>query len=260
MRSLAPVGLAVLLAVLAMSGCFKDSSKSPSSKKTDSHVATSETVEDTPASKEAAEAEVKPAPVDAPPAAAAPAIPLAGTSQPQAAPATPDQQTKETLEPNPLPQTALSAPAASTNKKSGKNADAKAPARSIAVVGDSLAVGIGMTMEQHVKQYEGMSFHSMGKVSTGLINKKSFDWEKKLTELVTREKPAAVVVMMGGNDANNSIAGKAPGTPEWNEAYRQKAENFLKIAADSGVKVLWVGLPVMGNDGMRRRQVGFPQP
>jgi uncharacterized protein len=54
-----------------------------------------------------------------------------------------------------------------------------------------------------------------------------------------------VVVMMGGNDANNPIAGKEAGTPEWGEAYRQKAESFLKIASGAGVKVLWVGLPAM---------------
>ncbi|WP_428559184.1 MAG: DUF459 domain-containing protein [Solidesulfovibrio sp. DCME] len=116
---------------------------------------------------------------------------------------------------------------------------------SVAVVGDSLAVGVGMTMAQHLEGAHGLGCQPLGKVSTGLINKKFFDWEKKLSELVAREKLAAVVVVMGGNDANNAIGGKQPGSPQWAEAYRGKAESFLRIASGAGVKVIWVGLPAM---------------
>ena len=54
-----------------------------------------------------------------------------------------------------------------------------------------------------------------------------------------------VLRMMGGNDANNAIAGKAAGSPEWGAAYRGKVEHFLRIAATAGVRILWVGLPAM---------------
>jgi len=132
------------------------------------------------------------------------------------------------------------------------------------VVGDSLAVGIGVTMEKRIRHYAGASCASLGKVSTGLISKRFFDWEKRLAELVASGKPDAVVVMMGGNDANNAIAGKTAGSPAWEAAYREKAEHFLRIASAAGVKVLWVGLPVMrdpaycrpGAGGQCRRQAG----
>ena len=137
---------------------------------------------------------------------------------------------------------------------SGSSA-AKAPGKMVAVVGDSLAVGIGMTMSQHIQNYQGAGCFPLGKVSTGLISKRFFDWEKKLSELVAKEKLAAVVVMMGGNDANNPIAGKPAGTPEWDAAYREKAESFLRIAAQAGVKVLWVGLPAMRDPAYNKRVV-----
>lgn len=250
------------------------------------------------------EAQVKPAPEPAPPAAAPPAnlvVTPPATPEP-ARPASPEEQTKKTLEPKAVPTAAPPQPrseplaaepeaeapkpavapadiwqkegapqgaaaekeqtpppgqaekpaspeAPATSEQPAEATAEKAPAKvepaSVAVVGDSLAVGIGMTMSQRLKKYEGVACYPLGKVSTGLINKRFFDWEKKLSELVAKEKVSAMVVMMGGNDANNAIGGKRAGTPEWGDAYREKAEDFLRIAAKAGVKIYWVGLPAM---------------
>uniref|UniRef100_I2Q4U4 Uncharacterized protein n=1 Tax=Desulfovibrio sp. U5L TaxID=596152 RepID=I2Q4U4_9BACT len=267
----ASLALALFLALFpAMHGCTRNSGNTTDNPPGQAATAATE-----------AEAEVKPVPEKEPPAAAPPAMPpLAGPEAVgPARPAAPEEQTKATLEPKPVPSASLPqprsepAPPAPQTQPSpepagrqasgpspepakaapGNAAPAKAPERSIAVVGDSLAVGIGMTMAEHMDQYEGVGCHPLGKVSTGLISKKFFDWEKRLAELVATEKLAAVVVMMGGNDANNPIAGKAAGTPEWDAAYRQKAESFLRIAAAAKVKVLWVGLPAMRDPAYGKR-------
>jgi hypothetical protein len=253
MRPVITIGLALLLASLILPGCVKFADKPPTS------------ATETTTTAASPEAEVKPAPVSSPPAAAPPAmLPLDSPPSTQsgsvARPAAPEEETKEAMEPTPAVQTAaLAPPRPETPPKLPAPAPiqapgtAKAPERAIAVVGDSLAVGIGMTMGQNLQKYAGVGCHPLGKVSTGLISKKFFDWEKKLSELVATEKLVAVVVMMGGNDANNSIGGKMAGTPEWGEAYRQKAESFLKIASAAGVKVLWVGLPVMRDEAYGAR-------
>lgn len=221
----------------------------------------------------APETEVKPRPVIEPPSAVPPPVasPPAGSAA-QSPSGLPAEETKENLEAKPA-RTAALAPATSavahpTTPQSAKPAPAPTVAAlapvpapkpaataaaaatavrgcSIAVVGDSLAVGIGVTMEKRIRHYAGANCASLGKVSTGLISKRFFDWEKRLAELVASGKPDAVVVMMGGNDANNAIAGKTAGSPAWEAAYREKAEHFLRIASAAGVKVLWVGLPVM---------------
>ncbi|WP_300155648.1 DUF459 domain-containing protein [Solidesulfovibrio sp.] len=144
--------------------------------------------------------------------------------------------------------------AAKKGKKDAREATPREKTAAVAVVGDSLAVGVGMTMSQRLEK-TGLGCEPLGKVSTGLINKKFFDWEKKLTELVAKEKLSAVVVVMGGNDANNAIGGRQPGTPQWSEAYREKAESFLRIAAGAGVKVIWVGLPAMREAAYNARVV-----
>lgn len=256
MRSLRFCCILALVATLAAPGCAEKEKRDGSK---GSHP---------PAT---AEAEVKPVPPPAPPAAAAPPMPTPPVATAPERPASPAEQTKENLEPKP-PQTAVLTsakipPAAPTptpqakpsppsdTTQASKPADAAAPAPKnttakasgpmVAVVGDSLAVGVGMTMEQHLKPREGTGCLALGKVSTGLISKRKLDWEKRLAELVAAQKPAVVVVVMGGNDANNGIGGKMAGSPEWGAAYRQKVEHFVGIATKAGVKVLWVGLPVM---------------
>ncbi len=242
MKPLRRLGIMAVAAALALPGCA--GTKAPQTAP-DSHTAD---VSAPPSP----EAEVKPAPVTEAPAAAAPPLVISPEVLADAhsrRPASPDEQTKETLGTKSAQLAAVAPPRAEPAKKSPESQapapQVGSPSRSIAVVGDSLAVGVGMTMEQNLKKYEGLGCQPLGKVSTGLISKKFFDWEKRLTELVATEKPMAVVVVMGGNDANNPIAGKAAGTPEWSEAYGAKAESFLRIASNAGVKVLWVGLPVM---------------
>ncbi|WP_245611364.1 SGNH/GDSL hydrolase family protein [Solidesulfovibrio alcoholivorans] len=272
MRPATPLLLAFLLVAAAfVPACVNTSGKNENktaSEKTATTQQGAPAPEVAPAG--AAEAEVKPVPEAAPPAAAPPADLVIETPPPPPPadrPASPEEQTKKTLEPKPVQAAALpqpksepiepapapenvfpaKEPPAPARPATAEKAPEAAPAakdKSVAVVGDSLAVGIGMTMSHRLDK-AGVGCHPLGKVSTGLINKRFFDWEKRLSELVAKEKLSAVVVMMGGNDANNAIAGKQPGTPAWSDAYREKAEGFLRIASGAGVKVVWVGLPAM---------------
>lgn len=213
-----------------------------------------------------AEAEVKPAPVDTLPTAVPPAVPPSPKTAVAVEPAVPEQATKQALEPKPAVNAAIKPPRsepavpASGSVEAARSAETQAAAPKtkkadgpvVAVVGDSLAVGVGMTMEQRLAKTGGPGCLAMGKVSTGLISKK-YDWEKALAETLARQPVSAVVVVLGGNDANNAIAGKGAGTPEWHEAYTAKVERFLAIAAKAGVQVMWVGLPAMKDPAYGKR-------
>lgn len=185
---------------------------------------------------------------DAPKAATAKPEPAAPSPQAKTPPPAPTEHASLTAKAKGKPEMAAPSPEAPAGKaEKGKNGD-----RAVAVVGDSLAVGVGMTMEQRLKKTEGYGCLPMGKVSTGLISKK-YDWDKALTDLLAKRPISAVVVVLGGNDANNSIGGKAAGTAEWNAAYAAKAERFLRIAEGAHVKVMWVGLPAMKEAAYSKR-------
>ena len=272
----------LLLLLLALTGCAKQTAKAP-----DEAAVTPDNASPLPP-----EAEVKPAPVSGLPAAVPPAVEAPLPATPPAVPVVPEQATKQALDPKPARTAAMTpprsepveptpdtpakagpegpAPSFATRAAKGKAkpeaasspedqmpAAAKGKAKSdgpaVAVVGDSLAVGVGMTMEARLNKAGNVGCRPMGKISTGLISKKKYDWDKELAELLARERISAVVVVLGGNDANNAIAGKAAGTPEWNTAYADKAERFLRIAADAQVRVLWVGLPAMKEAAYSKR-------
>ncbi|OLN27494.1 hypothetical protein DVDV_2090 [Desulfovibrio sp. DV] len=254
----------LLLLLLALSGCAKQTAKAP-----DEAAATPDNASPLPP-----EAEVKPAPVSGLPAAVPPVVEAPQPATPPAVPVVPEQATKQALDPKPARTAAMvpprsepvepspdapakarpdAAPAPGAQTPAAAKGKAKSDGPAVAVVGDSLAVGVGMTMEARLNKAGNVGCRPMGKISTGLISKKKYDWDKELAELLARERISTVVVVLGGNDANNAIAGKAAGTPEWNTAYADKAERFLRIAADAHVQVLWVGLPAMKEAAYSKR-------
>ncbi|QLA20170.1 DUF459 domain-containing protein [Desulfolutivibrio sulfoxidireducens] len=138
------------------------------------------------------------------------------------------------------------APAAPDTAATGKTV--KGPTRTVLVVGDSFAVGIGMTLAESLKPAKDVRLDQKGKTSSGLDNTKFHNWGKTLEGLLQSARPDALVVMVGGNDANNG-----PGTEVWAESYRHKASDFLSIAAKKGVPVYWVALPPMREEGLNAR-------
>ncbi len=120
--------------------------------------------------------------------------------------------------------------------------------RKVMIVGDSFAVGLGLTMEKSLKPRGDIALSSRGKVSSGLNSPHFYDWEKALADFLAAEKPDALVVMLGGNDAKNGS-----GTPEWSQDFQAKARRFLSIAAKERIMVYWVGLPPMREKAYSQR-------
>lgn len=126
------------------------------------------------------------------------------------------------------------------------------PPHKILVVGDSLAIGLSLSLRRAVNDYEDMTLIEEGKVSSGLANPKYFNWEKALQTFVEKYAPTMVVVMMGANDAkyiNLNEKPRDPGNPNktWGEVFAMRLDAFLDIPAKRDLPVFWIGLPVMGD-------------
>lgn len=118
----------------------------------------------------------------------------------------------------------------------------------VAVVGDSLAAGVGYFAERVFKPFF-VDVLKQGQISTGLARPDYFNWMANMQLIVRRYRPDLTVVMIGEND-NQTL--KAPGgatdTPigtfDWRNAYEQRVRRFAKIATSKGGHVVWVGLPI----------------
>jgi uncharacterized protein len=123
----------------------------------------------------------------------------------------------------------------------------KEPLR-IAVVGDSLAAGVGFYAERVFKPFF-TDVAKQGRISTGLARPDYYNWPSALKQIGEQFRPDIVIVMVGEND-NQSLLdtnGRLEteiGTGEWPPAYEERVERFATIATRAGSHVVWVGLPV----------------
>ncbi len=122
------------------------------------------------------------------------------------------------------------------------------PCLSVLVVGDSLAVGVGMTLDNAFGSRCRVMMHKMGKVSTGLDSPRFYDWHGVLKDTLDRDRYDVLVVMLGANDAHNS-----PGTAAWSRQYESKFADLLRIPAEKRIKTLVVGLPPMRKEDFCQR-------
>ncbi len=148
---------------------------------------------------------------------------------------------------------ALSQPPASSEPSTppapatpGVPARTPAPKR-IMVAGDSFAVGVGLSLAQTLKG-SGIALAQCGKTSSGLNSPRFYDWNAALTEFLAKEKPDALVVMLGANDAQNGS-----GSGAWIEDFSKKTGAFIEIAQKAGAPVYWVGLPPMRDEALNAK-------
>jgi uncharacterized protein len=131
----------------------------------------------------------------------------------------------------------------------------------VAVVGDSLAAGLGYFAER-VFLPRLVRVSGQGRISTGLARPDYFNWPYTMRRIVDRFDPDLVIVMLGENDHQSlqDVHGEREaqiGTSEWPAAYRDRVVAMMRIATSRGAKVVWAGLPISADYRLRdhsRRQ------
>jgi hypothetical protein len=125
-------------------------------------------------------------------------------------------------------------------------------------IGDSLLQFVEDSLRSEQEQPQLFSHHFDWRYSTGLARPDYFDWPGHIGEWLEQSQPAAIVVMLGGNDGQAiSLEGEtlARETGVWETEYRARARKLGEVMSSKGAEVFWVGLPVMRNRGMQRRSV-----
>ncbi|MDR2181446.1 MAG: DUF459 domain-containing protein, partial [Treponema sp.] len=122
----------------------------------------------------------------------------------------------------------------------------------VLIAGDSMIADyLGAALQRKLSQRGEFSrVIRDGRYSTGLSRDDYFDWPSHMALLVSEHKPDLVIICLGGNDAQDILENGSryyPGSGEWNIAYRRRAEKLIRAAAN-GPCLIWLGLPVVGNE------------
>lgn len=116
----------------------------------------------------------------------------------------------------------------------------------VTVIGDSLADGFGMFLEQLVAQRSlPITVINRGRTSTGLARADFYDWPGEFPAMAATDRPDIVVANFGANDnqpirlANGESV--AYDTPEWDETYKDQMRDILAAAAAQGAVFYLLG-------------------
>jgi hypothetical protein len=126
-------------------------------------------------------------------------------------------------------------------------------AKTILVVGDFLASGLGSGLDDAFANSPGVTIDTRGNVASGLVRQDYFNWPQQLTQMMDQVKPAVVVVMIGANDRQQMVGeglNEKFGTEAWYMAYEERVQSFGKLVTDRHIPLLWVGLPSFASDSM----------
>ena len=150
--------------------------------------------------------------------------------------------------PTPVPVPGVST--TTTTAPAYQHPSAAAPLR-VLIIGDSLGLDLGQSLQADLANTGVVTATLDGKESTGLTRPDYFNWPAELQADLPKYQPQVVVIMVGANDPQDF-----PGPPDipygnsqWDQIYTQRVDAFMQLAASTGAKVLWVGMPPMADGG-----------
>ena len=122
----------------------------------------------------------------------------------------------------------------------------------VILVGDSIMSGFGWGLENLLKSRQ-VKVKNFAKASTGLLNKKFYDWRSELDKILEENDDNNTVLMaiFGANDAYSFNFGKKIakfGTEEWANEYKKRIDEIYEIVKKYETGLVWLGLPCMQNE------------
>ena len=124
----------------------------------------------------------------------------------------------------------------------------------VILIGDSIMQGFGWGFENTLKTSK-ITIKNLAKASTGLTNKKFYDWSEELKNalenLKNRPQNLLILALFGANDAYSyAFDGRALefGTDAWKQAYESRIAQIYDIADEYGAQVAWLGMPCMRSE------------
>lgn len=123
------------------------------------------------------------------------------------------------------------------------------PSFFVQVMGDSLGELMSAGLTEQLAEKPEIAVVRNTRSSSGLVRQDYHDWPKVLKDLIDRKERMDVVVMMVGSNDRQTIRDET-GAHEfrsdgWSAAYAKRIDALINTAREGGVKLVWVGVPVM---------------
>lgn len=157
-------------------------------------------------------------------------------------PATPPKSTKSTS------STKRKSSPSITSVPSVKMIEKEPDAKTVLVVGDSLAIDLAKALDRFYASETQLAIVSKGVGSSGFVRDDYFDWNAAIDDYLTNQPFDLLVVAIGINDRQEIRAADGrhqPLTLGWRLEYEQRLNSFLSKVSEAQKPVVWMGLPPM---------------
>jgi hypothetical protein len=127
----------------------------------------------------------------------------------------------------------------------------------IAVFGDSLADGVWSALHVDVKARPDDKLYRDSKVGTGITRPDYDAFFQSFAATLGPDHITDAVIIFGANDDGNSLRdeqhkGYLFGSPGWTKVYESRVETIIATCHSDGIKVYWLGLPVLRDAQMNQ--------
>ncbi len=188
---------------------------------------------------------------------AAPAVPLApgdgtDTGEPPTTIAPPKETVAETADPlppdAPVPPDAAPPPPATVPAApvTVRTIAAIAPLR-VFVAGDSQADPVASELDSAARSADRpTAVHNGSRIATGLARPDYFNWPAELSSVATAENPDVIIMVIGGNDAQDMQRDGeyfVVGTAEWAAEYEARVALVMDLVQSEQRRILWINQP-----------------
>jgi hypothetical protein len=133
----------------------------------------------------------------------------------------------------------------------GRSVSAEAPLR-VLVAGDSFAQPLAYELQRLGEDTGLINAELDFKLSSGVSRMDFFDWPARIAQQAAEGGYDVLVFNVGGNDTQSlwmpPDSWISPGSPEWQSAYGQRAAGIMDSFQGQGMRVYWVGIPIMRED------------
>lgn len=119
----------------------------------------------------------------------------------------------------------------------------------ILVIGDSVGISISWGLNEFVQANYHLTMDNFAKVSSGLSYPKFFDWDAKLSELLSLKKYDLGIVLIGANDPQAMTKDKTQftfKTDAWKQEYKERVKSIVDQFHQYKMNLYWIELPPMG--------------
>jgi hypothetical protein len=133
-------------------------------------------------------------------------------------------------------------------------------ARTVMVVGDFMAAGLAEGLVPVFSANPEVMVIDRTQGLSGLVRDDVKDWPVDIGGLIAKERPAAVLVMIGANDRQAMDVGRSQEqamSPPWIVEYTKRANALATAVSKESVPLIWVGLPAFKSTRVSQDIVAF---